>query len=218
MKNIAQKRREALRRAFDESGETQTGICRRAGVAEATVRLFLKGKTQTMQVDTYDKLSVAMKKPVTFLLGELETMPAQAPSPTLPQPNVDIPIRQAVASGQEGEVKMKKTSLIGHYQRPATPLDNKDAFAFYMPDDSMAPLFYTGDIVEVDPMRPPNAGRPAFVVFSTDDSDELHGMVAILIKLGLAEIELRQLNPDRVYHIDGSRAKGVWHAWFAKKP
>jgi|GEM_PF-1547379 len=67
----ANKRRKALQDYINSKGDRQlNAICKAAGVSESTVRQFLDGKTQSLQMVTYDKLAISEGVPVSVLLGE----------------------------------------------------------------------------------------------------------------------------------------------------
>ncbi|HVI92307.1 MAG TPA: S24 family peptidase [Dongiaceae bacterium] len=67
---IEQKRRAALQAFFDARPRKMNGICKKAGVAAATVRDFLACRTHSMVMATYDKIAKSEGIPVQLLLGE----------------------------------------------------------------------------------------------------------------------------------------------------
>ncbi|HVJ44654.1 MAG TPA: S24 family peptidase [Dongiaceae bacterium] len=74
---------------------SQNAICVRAKVSASTVRDFLKGKTLSMQVETYDKLSRSEGVPMHVLLGE------DAPADGAPQPMPPSAVGKLIADRAE---------------------------------------------------------------------------------------------------------------------
>lgn len=77
--SLASRRRSALQAFIDSRGARQlNAICTRAGVSESAVRGFLKGKSRSLNQETYDKLAQSEGVPVALLLGEVE--PTERPA------------------------------------------------------------------------------------------------------------------------------------------
>lgn len=66
----AERRRAALRSVKERLGLSINGWSTRAGLREGTLRNFMSGKSEGMNIDSYEKLAAAVGLPVSQLLGE----------------------------------------------------------------------------------------------------------------------------------------------------
>lgn len=89
----------------------------------------------------------------------LPTAPALPPFATMPR---DVPVHGTVVGGTEGDFEMNGT-VVDYVRRPPGIAGAREVFALYVTGDSMEPRYRPGDLVYVNPSRPPRAGDDVVV-------------------------------------------------------
>ncbi len=100
-----------------------------------------------------------------------------------------IPVRSG--RGGDGDDIMLEDEPVDYIPTPGNLADAKDAYAIYMVGDSMSPRYEPGEILHVNPHKPPRVGR--FVVVYKAGGAVL---VKQLVRLSPADVVLRSVNPD----------------------
>ncbi|HEV2678168.1 MAG TPA: helix-turn-helix domain-containing protein [Aliidongia sp.] len=114
-----------------------------------------------------------------------------APGPILParDPRDLIPVRSAARGGEEQEMFLED-GPIDYIARPHSLLHVRDAYSIYMIGESMIPRFRPGQLLHVNPYKPPQVGA-GVVVTKTNN--------VVLIKEFVRRTEttllLKQYNP-----------------------
>jgi phage repressor protein C with HTH and peptisase S24 domain len=74
----------------------------------------------------------------------------------------DIPVLGTVECGSDGAFNLNE-GPIDHVRRPPGQMNRKGIYCIYVEGSSMEPVYETGDLVYVDPHRPPQAGRDVVI-------------------------------------------------------
>lgn len=130
--NVTDKRRKALADFMKSRRLKVYPWCQAAGVSEAAVRLFLKGRTSSLNDATYSKLAAAANVTVSDLMGE--TTPRSA-----------VPVFGYAGAGERVEpVDGDDPPMIDTVEGPP---GMKDPAALIVRGDSMRPMFFDGDTI-----------------------------------------------------------------------
>lgn len=144
---------------------TQRGLAEVMGLDPAAVNRMLYGRRGIM----------AEEMPVIeAYLGQSLTLPAQTATPlrgvsdvgaaqALTPPDAMLPVVPVYALTDSA-----RETPVDYAPRHPQQMGMADAFAFYMPDDALAPRYYAGEMVYLHPTRPPQLSRDCAVVLKTD--------------------------------------------------
>ncbi len=89
------------------------------------------------------------------------------------------------------------------------------AYALYIQGDSMWPRYEQGDMVVVDPRRPPAPGEDVIVQLHGEEERSDGGphiacaLIKRLIRRSGGYVELRQFNPDTIFRIEARRVHSI---------
>ena len=138
----------------------------------------------------------------------------------------DIPI-YGTALGSEGsydgtdgsgslsveQAALDQSEVLGYLRRPQALAGRKDVYAVYISGTSMSPRFEEGEVVLVDPKRPPRIGDDVIVHVTGPDEHEGDRVRAVLVKRlerrSATFLELRQYNPPLTFRISAAQVKSV---------
>lgn len=98
---------------------------------------------------------IRLAKPLECLPADL--LPALVPG-AVPERDRLIPVRSAARGGNEQEMFLED-GPIDHRPCPVFVAHVRDAYAIYVVGDSMAPMYRPGQLLYVNPHRPPAPGR-----------------------------------------------------------
>lgn len=146
-------RRRALRAYMRAAGHTKVlPWAKSAGVAEATIRNFLSGQSDSLSDRTYSLLAANDGVPVQRLIGTTEDPAADLQH--VGDASLTVPVRSYVGAGDEVIVLQTNEPL---YWVPPPP-GLEDAEATEVRGRSMEPAYHDKDVLyhrrlEVDPMR-----------------------------------------------------------------
>jgi phage repressor protein C with HTH and peptisase S24 domain len=148
---------------------------------------------------------------------DLEDMVSVRPAPDvppLPHPASmakDIKVLGTAECGPNGTFELNTGDVIDFVRRPPGLIGNRTVFAIYANGDSMEPMFWPGDLVYVDPKRPPMPGRAVVVeMHPPHEQEHPRALLKILVRRNGDSVELRQLNPDKPTTVPNSKIKGIY--------
>ena len=105
-----------------------------------------------------------------------------------------LPLYAAAEAGRGFDITdMSQASR--RIDRPAWLAQARDAYAVVVAGTSMEPRYYEGEVLYVDPARPPRPGSFVVVQFSAQGAQQ--AVVKQLVRLTEDAIVLRGLNPDQ---------------------
>ena len=193
-----------LRSYRRQAGLTLEQLARLTGTTAAQISKLEKGERRLtvdwmarlappLGIRMADLLSPAIPAPLNHELPSTALLPggdaAFAGIPISGDPRDLIPVRSAGRGGIEQEMFLQD-GPIDYIRRPPSLAQVKDAYAIYVVGDSMQPRFRPGQLLHVNPFKPPQPGN-GVVVTKTNG--------AVLIKEFVRQdgrgIHLRQYNP-----------------------
>ena len=230
-----EQRRRALRSFMRRHGLQPTKWEELAELGEGTLSKFLAGKTDTMQDRTYSKLADAAAKRLgarvevselqetdhKFVSETLSTIehamvadrqqilpasPLELPDRSLP----GIPVMGTSLAGSEGDFQMNSGEPIDRVPRPRHLKDRVGLFCLIVSGESMWPWKRPGQIIYVDPTRPPQIGDHVVIeLHPTPPDDDRPAFLKMLAGRSSTKIKLRQYNPDNVFEVEMKRVNRV---------
>lgn len=117
-------------------------------------------------------------------------------------------------NGHGKPIESTEIDLFDHsdfVRRPPALDGRKDAYALYIVGVSMMPRFEPGDLIYIDPRRPPAIGDDVIVqirrdVAQGDDRHEIEtGLIKKLVRRSASFIELEQHNPPAQFRLETTR-------------
>ncbi|HTP85080.1 MAG TPA: S24 family peptidase [Alphaproteobacteria bacterium] len=205
---MADKLQEAARRFIAAvsaaTGWNYTTIARRAGLASTTVTRFMNEPDvrHMLSARSLAKIAAISSVPVPPELGgavplvaegdadRREFSPALAPIPP-PGPR-DLPIRGHAKGGANGAYFFEQGVVQAYVERPWFLMGVPTAYAVYIQNDSMEPVFRHGHLAYVNPSVPPSPGDD--VVIHLKDGQ---GFVKRLVRRTARALIAEQFNPAR---------------------
>lgn len=117
-----------------------------------------------------------------------------------------IPLYSPRPSHTPGSFLLDKERFSIPVERPPVLSGMPDGFAIYMPDDRMSPKFERGQVLYVNPFRPPRHGDPVVLITG---GNLLH--VGLLEKLDEhhATVQYKTLDDNTVHRVDGITTVGL---------
>lgn len=187
-----------------EMGLNLNQVATRANIQVSSLRQYKRGDSRSLNTATYEKIAQALNTTVAYLQGETSPSspaPSAAPSRTSPEtplaPEHRIAIYGRVVGG---------TGDRFHFDGP--PLGDirclpllehvPGAYAVYISGECMEPRYFAGEIVYVNPVRPPRRGDFVIIQIRPEvPGDPPLGLVRQLKCLGAETAEFAQLNPPQ---------------------
>jgi len=115
----------------------------------------------------------------------------------------DLPI-MGRAQGAQGDVFTLEGGKVGVTERPSYLEGIQEAFAVYVAGDSMSPRFKAGEMVYINPVRPPVPGDDVLVEFLDGT-----GIIKELVKIAGSVLTVHQHNPAQNRAIDLKKVKKI---------
>lgn len=170
-----------------------------AGLGETFVRDMLK-RDREPSAENFRKVMEAISR----LTGRVpldpvgEVVPADVehvPGAHLPK---DIDVLGAAAGSELGRGSFHfSTDAIDRVSRPPGLIGVKGVYAAYVENDSMYPMYSSGDLVFANNFRPPRPGDPVIIQYPGEvEGDEVGGFIKILVRRTAEWVECKQFNPE----------------------
>lgn len=121
----------------------------------------------------------------------------KVPVPGISSMPVDLPEIGVAAGGNNGDFSMNGET-IDYKRRPPGLAANRRAFAIRVIGESMYPRFEEGELVYIDPMRPPRIGDYVLIELKPVRGGEPgHAYIKRLLAKTSTKLRLGQFNPAR---------------------
>lgn len=85
---------------------------------------------------------------------------------------------------------------MGHVRRPPVLAGIKKAYAVYVIGESMEPKYRAGDLIFVNPARPPRPGDAVVIQIRDGEHADIVAYVKVLERFDDRRVVCRQYNPD----------------------
>ena len=115
--------------------------------------------------------------------------------------NRDIPVIGVAACGSDGAFQMNG-EVVDRVQRPPALVNVGRAFAIFVVGTSMEPRYHEGDLLFVNPTRPPAIGDDVLIELHGAHGEPGPSYVKTLERRTAGSILCRQYNPDQVVAYD----------------
>ncbi len=162
---------ERLKGLIEDAGMSVSGASKAAGVDRATLRKLLDGTNQQPSIKTLDGLSSLFNVSRDWLMtgdGENETPSAHFAPPPQTAPATpsarDIAIRGTVSASYSQGAPSEETETIGTVPPPPALASISGIYALYVEGRSMEPQFFPGDLIFLNPSRPPRVNDCVVVI------------------------------------------------------
>jgi phage repressor protein C with HTH and peptisase S24 domain len=115
----------------------------------------------------------------------------------------DVPVLGSAECGSDGVVTLNTGNPIDFVRRPPGQMDRKGIYCIYAAGSSMEPVYEAGDLIYVDPHRPPRAGRDVVIqlVAKGPDGEERYFLKRLVRRSG-NKWRLKQFNPEKEFALD----------------
>lgn len=169
-----------------------------AGMGETFVRDMIKREREPSK-ENYEKVIDAIAR----LTGRIPLEPVREVSPAdlepINRPYLvrDIDVVAAVAGSEPGRGSFKfSMDPIDKVARPPGLIGVKGVYSAYVENDSMWPMYSSGDLVYASTIRPPRPGDAVIIQNPGDvEGDDPAGFIKILVRRTAEWVECKQFNP-----------------------
>lgn len=154
------------------------------------IRDILNGRVRHPRSDTVARLAAVLHTTEAWLLGGgIAAAGAVRDVPVFRANRIEDPAGRA-----DGALRLEETA-VEYVNRPAGLTGARGIYAFFIPDDRMAPRFETGELVYVSAERPPRVGDYVLAVFRIAPDALEQTCAARLTARDEATITLHRFNP-----------------------
>lgn len=208
--------REVLQARLD-AGDSARGIARRANLGPDAVRDILRGKSAHAKIDTLTAIAKAIGSDLSvFTEGTVQEALSGVNFENNALPNIvswpkNVPVLGTAMGGAlelgsvASDMQVEQTILglsevIDMVRRPPAFSENRKLYAVYVVGSSMEPRHEAGDLIYVDPKRPPAIGDDVVIQLRAPvghDGEEqvICGLIKRLVRRNATTVELEQYNP-----------------------
>lgn len=222
----------ALREAREAAKLTQDEVALMLGISRAAVGQWESGKTdpstdnlikicKSLDIDLLE----ATNGRVRYLSGkggqrilpsveragveEVRRIIGAPPPPNLQDMPSDVPVRGVAVGGADGYFLLNG-EVVDYVKRPPGAANARALYAIYVIGNSMSPRFEPGDLVYVNPARPPQIGDYVVVqMMQEEDGGPIPAMIKRLVKRGPPTLLLEQFNPEGELRLETEKIHSV---------
>ncbi|MBD8556879.1 helix-turn-helix transcriptional regulator [Rhizobium sp. CFBP 8762] len=209
-----------LNSLMKENGISANRLSIQATGARDTVRKILDGTTKNPRVDTVSKLASVLGTTSQYLTGEDGT-PEQVNTilqnstreiPTLPSRvtmPLDIPVMGTAAGSHTRGAFQFEGGIVDYVRRPPALTEARDIYALFVEGTSMEPQYHPGDLIYVNPRKPPRAGDIVVVECKNGDHEPHEASIGIYRRRTEKAIVIGKHNPPAEIEIKCDIVKGI---------
>jgi phage repressor protein C with HTH and peptisase S24 domain len=115
----------------------------------------------------------------------------------------DIPVLGHAECGSDGLFIFDEGGPIDYVRRPPGQMNRKGIYCIYAEGSSMEPVYEAGDLVYVDPHRPPKAGRDIVIQLAAKaPNGEERCFLKRLVRRSGGKWRVKQFNPEKEFVFD----------------
>lgn len=167
---------ERIQKRLKVVGLSPRGASIKAGLGPDGIRNILRGRTESPRGKTLTALADILQCDIEYLTGESDTTKRNgrimqeyvdfseksSHESIMPQGAPPLPIYQF--SEYDSETNVLQRRQIGTTSRVSALTDVPDAYAVYVPNQSMYPRLNVGDLLQVHPYQPPSVGDLVLII------------------------------------------------------
>ena len=121
----------------------------------------------------------------------------------------DVPVLGQAECGSDGAFTFNGEQ-IDLVRRPPGQMNRKGIYCIYAAGSSMEPVYQAGDLVYVDPHRPPTAGRDVVIqLLAKTPGGEERCLLKRLVRRSGTKWRLMQFNPEKEFVVDDKEVRAV---------
>ncbi|WP_119301328.1 LexA family transcriptional regulator [Dongia deserti] len=121
----------------------------------------------------------------------------------------DVPVLGQAECGSDGAFTLNGET-IDFVRRPPGQLNRKGVYCIYAAGSSMEPVYEAGDLIYVDPHRPPRAGRDVVIqLVAKCPGGEERCFLKRLVRRSGTKWRLKQFNPEKEFVLDDKEVRTV---------
>lgn len=210
---------ERVQQRMTELGMTLNGVSDAAGLNRNYLRVTLARPNAVPRADTLEKLAHALQVTPEWLLrgqgriseDEYERKSAAvAAMPPVSEWPVNIPVLGTAAGSLDRGAFQLGSGVIEHVRCPPGLIGKRDIYALYCVGTSMQPKYQGGDLILVNPHRPPTSGDVVVVQCQAEADGEIEATLGIYLRETEAALTLGKFNPpDKTVEIVRDRISKI---------
>ena len=108
---------------------------------------------------------------------------------------LDVPVRGTAAGSHLRGAFQLDTDIVDYVRRPETLATAKDIYALYVEGSSMEPRYFPGDLVYINPNKPPRSGDVIVVQSKYHDEHQIEATIGVYVKKIDGHIIIQKYNP-----------------------
>jgi len=193
-----------------ELGASMESVSRAAGLHKTYLRKTLAREGAIPKLETLEKLAKAMSTTPDWLLGRADAPTADTPASSLPVYEVrhasvaaparsampaDVPVMGTAAGSTLSGAFQLQGGVIDYVRRPPALAGARDIYALYVEGSSMEPRYFPGELVYVNPHKPPRIGDTVIVQEGNGDPASITASIGVLHRRANGIVTLRKYNP-----------------------
>lgn len=110
----------------------------------------------------------------------------------------DVPVLGSAQCGGDGSFTLNTGEPIDFVRRPPGQMSRRGIYCIYAEGSSMEPVYEAGDLIYVDPHRPPWPGRDVVIQLRALGPDgEMRCFLKRLVKRSGTQWRVKQFNPEK---------------------
>lgn len=194
--------------AMIAAGKKPVDIAKRFKITESAVSQWFANDsgpkvTRLSDLATFLRTTVDYLTTETATQGELLTAQGpRLPPPPPPQPPAgqpDLAVYASAAGGPEGAWVLS-SDVIAWIHRDQRLVGVREAFACYVVGESMFPAYEHGNLLLVNPARPPGPGDDCLLIQEANDGAR-YALIKRLVKFNSTAWTVKQWNPEKTYSL-----------------
>lgn len=212
---------ERIRQLISESGKKTQAVSREAGLDKETLPKLLRNPNQKPSASTVKALADYFSVSQSYIWDgdnsqdsssaspsteKTTAQPQQAASPVM---TLDIPVMgTAAGSLLRGAFKITD-GPVDYVRRPPSLAGAADVYALYVEGTSMEPQYFPGELIYVNPHRPPRQGDIVVVQSKDGDFSDIHASLGIYIRTTEHDIVIGKRNPQSEVRFTRQNVTGI---------
>ena len=203
---------EILRQRIEERlkslGLSASAVSRKATGSPDTIRSWFNHPDRSPRIDTLGRVAEELQTTPEWLQGRTDVPAVDVTPPKPPELRAadtlaparnsmpaDVPVMGTAAGSLLSGAFQLQGGVIDYVRRPPALSGARDIYALYIEGSSMEPRYFPGELVYVNPHKPPRIGDTVIVQELNGDNTPVAASIGVLHKRANGTIILRKYNP-----------------------
>lgn len=207
-----------IRSLIETSGKAAKAISREAGLDKETLRKLLSNPEQKPSAKTLSGLASVFGVSEQWLLKgdedsqpppvrqEAENLPSLPARQSMP---LDVPVMGTAAGSLARGAFQLEGSVIDYVRRPPALTGARDIYALFVEGSSMEPQYFPGDLIYINPHRPPRVGDVVVVQCRNGEYNPDEASLGIYRKRTEKVLVIGKRNPAAEVEFNRDHVKAV---------